>query len=136
MKRFLSAIVLCICGLGYSFSQQQNDPFNWTEPIVIPSSIYVLWSGGPQSDSITPRLNVYFGNTVGHSIDSLRSESLNTPVGGSRKMYLENTDLDHNGTDDLIGAWEGADSSVAFYLLDVNNWQHIPVEGKLLGGYR
>ncbi len=117
-----------------SYSQQPEDPFHWTKPIVIPSSIYVLWSGGMNPDSLNPFLNVYFSSTDSHTVENLRADSLNLPVGGNKKMDLSVVDLDHNGTNELIGAWEGADSSVVLTIMDPNYHLNVPVEGKLIQG--
>ena len=60
MKKFYSAILVYTLFGTFLYAQQAEDPFNWTKPIVIPSSIYVLWSGGADQDSLNPSLECLF----------------------------------------------------------------------------
>lgn len=115
-------------------AQQPDDPFNWTEPIVIPSNIYVLSSGGAYPDSLNPSLDVYFSSNAGSTVESLRNDSLNSPVGGNKKMDLAVFNLDNLGTEELFGVWEGKDSSVVLCNLSPNNKKIYQVGGKLIQG--
>ena len=81
MRKFITSTLLTTTLLTFTYSQQPDDPFNWTEPIIIPSSIYVLWSGGDSYSSLQPNLNVYFSSTETHTIENLRSDSLDGTVG-------------------------------------------------------
>jgi len=108
---------------------QPPDPLNWTEPIVVPGSIYVLWGGGESANSLKPMLEVFSG-----TIGELRSDSLNTPVARNSKMTLSVVDIDNTGIDAVFGAWEGDNSSVELFLINPNNHIKIPVEGTLIGG--
>ena len=76
MKKIYSAIFMYMLFATFLYAQQAEDPFNWTKPIVIPSSIYVLWSDGTYQDSLKPQLNVYFSNPDGHAIEDLRADWL------------------------------------------------------------
>ncbi len=133
MKKFFTLIFTSLFFLS-SYPQQPADPFNWTEPIIIPNSIYVLWSGGENSSSLNPSLNVYFSSSETHTIQSLREDSLNAPEGSVGKVYFAVLDLDNNGTDELIGAWEQKDSTVSLNLLSPNYHYNIPLDGKLVNG--
>ncbi len=135
MKKIIIALTITTLFLSSSIAQQSGDPFNWTEPIVIPNSIYVLWSGGAYSDSLKSMLDVYFSATGGHTIHTLREDSLDLPVGGNHKLDLAVADLDNNGTDELIATWEGKDSSLMAYIIAPNLKMKIPVEGKLIQGF-
>ncbi len=112
-------------------SQEPEDPFNWTEPIIIPSSYYVLWGEGSDEDSIMPNLGVFFNTPTG-GVENLTNNSLNTIIGGDKKVYLEVIDLDNSGTDEIIGAWENPDSTVALYFINQDLKERISTEGKII----
>lgn len=134
MKNLISILLFGTLFLTGSISQAPEDPFGWTEPIVIPGSIYVLWGGGAHPDSVYPSMSVYFSENNSNNIEDLREDSLNVPVGGTKKMNLAVADFDKNGSDEIIGAWEGPNSSVTLHLLNPDNKLKIPVEGNLIQG--
>lgn len=133
MKKIYNALLLLLVTTPV-YPQQSEDPLNWTEPIVVPGSIYVLWGGGESANSMKPMLDVFYNNDDAGTIGELRSDSLSTPVERNGKMTLSVVDPDNTGIDAVIGAWEGDNSSVELFILNPNNHKKIPVEGTLIGG--
>ncbi len=130
MKSRIICLVIIVFSIN-SYSQNPIDPFNWTEPIVIPSSIYIMSSEGSNEDSLKPFLNVFFSSIVGNTVESLRKDSSEIYVGKSRKMVLEVLDIDNDDIDEILSAWEGSDSSIVLLLKYPNYEERIPVEGKI-----
>ncbi len=104
------------------------------EPIVIPSSIYVIWSGGDSYSSLQPNLNVYFSSTGTHAIENLRSDSLDGTVAYNKKMDIATVDLQNTGVNQIIGAWEANDSVISLNLFSPNHNTGIPLNGRLVAG--
>ncbi|MBE0655166.1 MAG: VCBS repeat-containing protein [Bacteroidales bacterium] len=131
MKLILSILLSAIFILS-SIAQETEDPFNWTEPIIIPNSFYLLWSAGPDDDSMTVNLDVYFNYAEGNSIERLRTDSFNYPIARNGKIVLEVANFDDDGEDDVIAAWESPDSTISLFVLHPNHAMKIPVDGKII----
>ncbi|MFW5877912.1 MAG: T9SS type A sorting domain-containing protein [bacterium] len=132
MKTIILSLLSAHFCFQISFSQETEDPFNWTEPIVIPNSFYLLWTAGEDDNSLSPNLDVYFNYAEGNSIERLRKDSFDYRIAKRGKIALETVNLNDDGIDDLIAAWEAPDSSLSLFLLHPDRTLKIPVNNKII----
>jgi hypothetical protein len=119
MKHTYIPIIVMIYFSQVCLAQEPEDPFNWKAPMVLNSSdIFLLWSEGPDQDSVKSFQKIYKYNIDAADAPPdqrllvYAGDSSGVQIRGNKKLDVASGNLNGDEFDEVVAIWERSDHMI------------------------